>query len=71
MRDLEYEKNNIGYDTQYPNGGIKCKNHIICESVLPYWWYNCKGHYMCLNCDVSYGNWNGGKGEVVDKKLKK
>ena len=27
-RDLIYETNNIGFDEQYPNGGIKCKNFI-------------------------------------------
>ncbi len=63
MRDLEYEKNNIGYDEQNPNGdGIKCKNYIICEAVLPNWWYDCKGHYICTNCDCMFGEWIGGKG---------
>jgi len=54
-RDLEYEANNIGYDWQYPQeegGGIKCKNYIICETVLPMWWYECKGHYECTSCCV-------------------
>lgn len=44
-RDLEYEKNNIGYDEQYPRetgGGIKCKNYEICEEVLPSWYSNVK-----------------------------
>ncbi len=26
-RDLQYEQLNIGYDCQYPEGGIKCKNY--------------------------------------------
>lgn len=64
MRDLEYEKNNIGYDDQNEDGCIKCKNYIICESVLPNWWYDCKGHYLCMNCDCMFGNWCGGKGEL-------
>ena len=35
-RDLNYEKNNIGFDYQYTEedgGGIKCKNYELCESV--------------------------------------
>ena len=43
VRDVEYENNNIGYDEQYPEGGIKCKNFEICEDILPKWWYDCKG----------------------------
>lgn len=55
-RDIGYEKDNIGYDEQYPEGGIKCKNYPICGAVLPNWWYECKGRYLCTGCDiVSYG----------------
>jgi hypothetical protein len=52
-KDLDYENNNIAYDLQYTEadgGGIKCKNYIICESVLPKWWFDCKGCYLCINC---------------------
>lgn len=59
-RDLMYEKDNVGYDTQYPRetgGGIKCKNYEICEEVLPIWWYDCKGRYVCTNCDIMFGTW--------------
>lgn len=66
MRDLECEKNNVGYNEQYPNGdGTKCKNYIICKEVLPNWWYDCKGHYICTNCDCMFGEWINGKG-VLD-----
>jgi hypothetical protein len=54
-RDLEYENNNTGYDYQYPEnegGGIKCKNYNLCQNVLPKWWYDCKGTYLCTNCDI-------------------
>ena len=54
-RDFDYENNNIGYDLQYTEedgGGIKCKNYIVCEEVLPKWWFDCKGHYLCINCDM-------------------
>jgi hypothetical protein len=49
-KDLDYENNNIGYDSQYTKengGGIKCKNYIICGCVLPTWWFDCKGSYLC------------------------
>ena len=68
-KDLNYEKNNIGYDSQYPDGGIKCKNYELCNAVLPYWWWDCKGCYLCTNCDMMFGTWttklgggNNGKG---------
>jgi hypothetical protein len=59
-RDFEYENSNIGYDVQYTKedgGGIKCKNYIICEGVLPKWWLECKGHYLCTNYHMMFGNW--------------
>jgi hypothetical protein len=62
-RDFEYEKNNIGYDCQYANGGIKCKNFEVCEEILPDWWFETKGNYMCVNCDMT------GFGELIIKKL--
>jgi hypothetical protein len=59
-RDFDYENNNIGYDWQYTEedgGGIKCKNYIICEEVLPKWWFDCKGCYLCTNCHMMFGTW--------------
>jgi hypothetical protein len=58
-RDLEYEHNNITFDYQYTQedgGGIKCKNYEICDCVLPKWWFDCNGSYVCICCDVQqYG----------------
>ena len=74
-KDLNYEENNIGYDSQYPEGGIKCKNYEVCDAVLPDWWWDCKGCYLCTNCDMKFGTWttklgvgNNGKGilEFID-----
>jgi hypothetical protein len=55
-RDLQYEQSRIGYDCQYQEGGIKCKNYELCESILPDWWFDCKLTYLCTNCDM-FG-WN-------------
>lgn len=60
--DYEYEVNNIEKNWQYPQGGIKCKNFILCCDVLPEWWVKAKGSYLCLNCDMSFGKWKNGKG---------
>lgn len=60
-KDSYYEKNNIAHDDQYPEpdgGGIKCKNYIVCGSVLPRWWFECKGCYLCTNCDMLFGTWS-------------
>jgi len=61
-KDLDYENNNIGYDHQYPEGGIKCKNYELCECVLPKWWFECKGCYLCINCLIS----RNGQHEISD-----
>ena len=50
QRDLNYENNNVGFDWQYTaedGGGIKCKNYELCEHILPKWWFECKGNYLC------------------------
>jgi hypothetical protein len=51
-RDLQYEEENVGYDCEYPEGGIKCKNYELCESLLPKWWFECKANYLCPYCDM-------------------
>ena len=59
-KDTEYENNNIAYNYQYiekVNGGIKCKNYELCETVLPKWWFECKGNYLCTNCHMLFGTW--------------
>lgn len=68
MRDFVYEQSHVGYDEQYPDGGIKCKNYELCCRILPDWWYDCKGCYLCIGCDVMFGPWCGGKGilNIVD-----
>lgn len=60
---MEYEENNVGFDEQYPEedgGGIKCRNYELCEAVLPKWWFDCKGQYLCTNCDILFGTWGSG-----------
>lgn len=67
-RDLEYENNNIGYDhqnTEEDGGGIKCKNYELCKTVLPRWWYDCKGNYLCLNCHMMFGSWGSHTGKGI------
>jgi len=59
-KDTEYENNDIAFDVQCPEadgGGIKCKNYELCESVLPKWWFECKGNYLCINCHMLFGTW--------------
>lgn len=56
-KDTEYENNNIAYDFINNQEGIKCKNYELCEQVLPKWWFNCKGNYLCTNCHMNFGTW--------------
>jgi len=51
-RDLQYEQTNIGYDVQYPEGGIKCKNFELCQSILPPDNWEMLANYLCINCGV-------------------
>lgn len=60
-RDLEYEKNNTIYDELRSELGIKCKNYEICENILPLWWWDCKNHYWCTECDIRFGTWGTGE----------
>ena len=71
-RDFDYENSNIGYDDQYTEedgGGIKCKNHVVCEAVLPKWWFDCKASYLCTNCDMMFGTWESGEYEHTGKGI--
>jgi hypothetical protein len=54
-RDITYENTNIIYNEQYPEGGIKCKNHKLCKSILPKWWWNSNECYLCTNCEMVFG----------------
>jgi hypothetical protein len=51
-RDLQYEQSNIGYDCQYPEGGIKCKNYELCEHILSPDWWEWYANYICPSCDM-------------------
>jgi hypothetical protein len=64
-RDLQYENSNIAYDWQCPEGGIKCKNYIICESILPKCWFEYKGNYLCTNCHMMFETWGKDK-NIID-----
>ena len=71
-RDFDYEKNNIAYDWKYTEiygGGIKCKNYIICNSLLPKWWFNSKGNYLCGNCNMMFGTWKSEEYEQFGKGI--
>jgi hypothetical protein len=55
-RDFSYESEHLTYeDEQYPEGGIQCKNYVVCNTVLPKWWFDCKSNYLCTNCDMLFG----------------
>jgi len=56
-KDTEYENNNIADDFINNEEGIKCKNYELCESVLPKWWFECKGNYLCSSCHMLFGTW--------------
>ena len=66
-RDINYEENNKKYCNINEILGIKCKNYKLCKGIIPKWWYECKGNYLCTNCHMMFGTWgetNIGKGEL-------
>jgi hypothetical protein len=54
-RDLDYEEANRTFDWRTYTEGYKCKNYDLCKVVLPKWWFECKGCYLCNNCDMMWG----------------
>lgn len=59
-RDFDYEKNNRCINSLSGEDEIKCKNYELCEHSLSEWWFECKGKYICINCDMFHGNVNEG-----------
>jgi len=69
-RDFEYENNNIAYDwvlTRKNGGGIKCKNYVVCETILPKNCYNLCGGYLCFKCISLFGDITDGDGNIIKK----
>ena len=62
-RDIEYEENNTALNSLSGEEGIKCRNYELCGTTLPDWWFDCKGTYLCTNCDMTFGTWKGPKVE--------
>jgi hypothetical protein len=65
-RDIEYEQANLVHNEEYYMC-IKCKNHKVCNNLLPDRWFNYKGRYLCIPCERTFGkllNTNRGTGEL-------
>jgi hypothetical protein len=61
-RDIEYEKklNDSNSGGRY----VKCRNFILCETMVLYWFYSYKTNYVCENCCMNFmwkegGNFDG------------
>jgi hypothetical protein len=61
----EYEKDNI--ICNYNCLPKKCPNYILCNTMAPEWLFGCHSG-MCMNCNITFGTWKGGKGipEIKD-----
>lgn len=69
-RDYKYEEcNKIIYPNCY-NFNIKCKNYILCQNILPEWWFSCKKNYLCTSCDTLFGTLGSQKGKGVLDSMK-
>lgn len=53
-RDVEYEASHRALDSYTREQGIKCKNYKFCGEVLPDWWWQCKGKYICSSCNITW-----------------
>jgi hypothetical protein len=47
--------------TEEKDDTIKCKNYELCNSLLPEWWFECKGNYLCTDCHMMFGTWGSGE----------
>ena len=77
-RDLVYEKNNIVYDSDYPElKYIKCKNYELCGEMFPVEWIQLKvkwgtlQHYLCVDCRILFGNWSNKQEAPTEKGVLK
>jgi hypothetical protein len=61
----EYIKD-IDIECEYDCKPIKCPNFIICGMVLPLRYLQCHDG-LCINCDIMFGTWQGGCGELKIK----
>ena len=65
-RDIEYEKENLVNNEEYYMC-VKCKNHKVCNGLLPDRWFEVRGRYLCIPCERTFGkllNKNEGSGEL-------
>jgi hypothetical protein len=49
---------------EYIEDEKKCKNYIICNSTIPN-----LDKDICINCDMLYGKWKGGKVSHINKYI--
>ena len=66
-RDLIYEKLNLVNNEEYYMC-VKCKNHKVCNGLLPDRWFEIRGKYLCIPCERTFGRLlnkkNLGNGEL-------
>ena len=45
----------------------KCPNYLICNQEVPLWCLRIHSG-LCMNCEIAYGTWQGGKGilNIID-----
>lgn len=53
QRDYAYEKANFVNNEEYYYC-IKCKNHKVCNYMLPDRWYDVRGKYVCIPCEQKF-----------------
>ena len=46
---------------------IECPNYVLCNNKGPQWVLSCSNG-ICIDCDLTFGTWKGGKG-ILETKL--
>ena len=62
-RDLIYEKLNLiknvsghlSLNNEEYHMCVKCKNHKVCNGLLPDRWFEVRGKYLCIPCERTFG----------------
>jgi hypothetical protein len=70
LKQTNYDLNKYEKDNLICNHNCqpkKCPNYILCNTKAPESVFDCS-HGMCINCDITFGTWKGGKGipEIKD-----
>ena len=65
-RNYVYEHSNLVKNEEY-HYRVPCKNHKVCNGLLPDKWLEVRGRYLCFPCEKTFGKLNDNPGRGILK----